>query len=88
VLPNIAEPLIIATAVVIGVSIVAISALSYLGLGTQPPQIDWGGLLTTGLKSIYENPAAALGPAAAIATSAIAFGFTGEALARATNPLL
>jgi peptide/nickel transport system permease protein len=88
ILPNIAEPLIIATSVIVSVSIVAVSALSFLGLGIQPPSVDWGRMLTEGVKAIYLTPAAALGPAAAIAVSAIAFGFTGEALARAMNPLL
>jgi oligopeptide/dipeptide ABC transporter ATP-binding protein len=88
VLPNIAEPLIIAFSVVVGVSIVLSSALSFLGLGVQLPDYDWGGMLTNGVKAIYLTPAAALGPAAAIAISALAFGFLGEALARALNPLL
>jgi peptide/nickel transport system permease protein len=88
VLPNIAEPLIIAFSVVVGVSIVLSSALSFLGLGASLPDYDWGGMLTNGVKAIYQTPAAALGPAAAIATSALAFGFLGEALARALNPLL
>ena len=87
-LPNIGEPLIIAISVCISVSIVNISALSFLGLGVQPPQIDWGRLLTEGVQAIFQTPAAALGPAAAIALSALAFGFAGEALARAMNPLL
>jgi len=55
---------------------------------TQPPQIDWGGLLTNRAQVDLREPGRRPRPAAAIATSAIAFGFTGEALARATNPLL
>jgi oligopeptide/dipeptide ABC transporter ATP-binding protein len=88
ILPNIAEPLLIATSVSIAAAILSISALSFLGLGVQPPDYDWGRMLTEGVRAIYQTPAAALGPAAFIAVSAIAFGFTGEALARAMNPLL
>jgi oligopeptide/dipeptide ABC transporter ATP-binding protein len=88
VLPGILEPLIISTSVVVTLSIITVSALSFLGLGVQAPKFDWGGLMVTGIQSIYVTPAAALGPAAAIALAAMAFGFTGEAIARAMNPRL
>jgi peptide/nickel transport system permease protein len=87
-LPNIAETLIIATTVGISADIVAIAGLSFIGLGLSAPNFDWGRLLTEGVNQFYVSPAAALGPAAAIAISALAFGFCGEALARALNPLL
>jgi peptide/nickel transport system permease protein len=88
VLPNAAETLVLTTSISVASAIVWLSALSFLGLGVQPPAYDWGQLLTQGVQSFYETPAAALGPAVAIAITALAFGFTGEALARATNPVL
>ena len=88
ILPNIAETMIIQTSVAISNSIVFVSALSFLGMGVQAPQFDWGRMLTEGVQAFYLTPAAALGPAAAIAISALAFGFAGEAMARAMNPLL
>jgi oligopeptide/dipeptide ABC transporter ATP-binding protein len=88
VLPNVAETLTITTAVAMSSSIVSVSALSFLGLGVQSPDFDWGKMLTVGVQSFYITPAAALGPAVAIAVTALAFGFTGEALARAMNPIL
>jgi oligopeptide/dipeptide ABC transporter ATP-binding protein len=88
VLPNISETLFITTAVAIGTSIVTVSSLSFLGLGVQPPQFDWGRMLTEGVQAFYLTPVAALAPAGAIAVTALAFGFTGEALARASNPAL
>jgi peptide/nickel transport system permease protein len=88
VFPNIAEPILIAMSVAITAAIVQVSALSFLGLGVQPPSYDWGRLLIEGIDAIYVTPAAALGPAVAIALSAIAFGFFGEAVARALNPRL
>src|SRR5260221_1150081 len=88
ILPNIAETMIIQTTVAISNSIVFVSALSFLGMGVQAPQFDWGRMLTEGVQAFYLTPAAALGPAAAIALSALSFGFAGEAMARATNPLL
>jgi oligopeptide/dipeptide ABC transporter ATP-binding protein len=88
ILPNIVEPLIIAFSVTVSTSILALSALSFLGLGVQPPSYDWGRLLTEGVQSLYLTPAAALGPAVAIAVTALAVGLAGEAVARALNPLL
>jgi oligopeptide/dipeptide ABC transporter ATP-binding protein len=88
VLPNVAETLAITSTVAISSSIVAVSSLSFLGLGVQAPDFDWGRMLTDGVQAFYSTPAAALGPAAAIATSALAFGFAGEGLARSMNPML
>jgi peptide/nickel transport system permease protein len=88
VLPNIAETLAITTTVAVSNSITAVSTLSFLGLGVQPPAFDWGRMLTEGVQAFYVTPAAALGPAIAIALSSLAFGFSGEAIARALNPVL
>jgi peptide/nickel transport system ATP-binding protein/peptide/nickel transport system permease protein len=86
ILPSIAEPFMVTTSTIITLSIITVSALSFLGLGVQAPAFDWGGLLVNGIGSIYAQPALALGPAGAIAISALAFGFVGEATARALNP--
>jgi oligopeptide/dipeptide ABC transporter ATP-binding protein len=88
VLPNIADVLIIGTSVSLGNAIVAVAGLSFLGLGIQPPAFDWGRMLTEGVNSFYVTPAAAIGPAAFIAAAALSFGFSGEALAKAMNPML
>ncbi|HEV7649774.1 MAG TPA: dipeptide/oligopeptide/nickel ABC transporter permease/ATP-binding protein [Actinophytocola sp.] len=88
VLPNIADTLVITTTVVIGTAVVDLSSLSFLGLGVQPPDFDWGQMLTEGVQVIYTQPWAAVGPAVAIAITAVAFGLTGEALARNMNPVL
>jgi peptide/nickel transport system permease protein len=87
ILPNIADTMLIASTVAVAGAIVAISSLSFLGLGVQAPNFDWGALLTAGIEEIYVNPWAAVGPALAIAVAAIAFGFVGEALAHAMNPI-
>jgi peptide/nickel transport system permease protein len=88
ILSNVADTLAIAATVAISSSIIAVSALSFLGLGVQPPDYDWGGLLTEGVKAFYLNPASALGPVVAIALASLTFGLFGEALARAFNPVL
>lgn len=88
VLPNIAETLFVVTSVAISSAIVFVSSLSFLGLGVQAPDFDWGRMLTEGVQAFYITPAAAVAPAVAISLSALAFGFAGEAMARAMNPLL
>lgn len=62
VLPNIADTLVIALTVTISNAIVFLSSLSFLGLGVQSPDFDWGGMLTQGVQAFYEVPVAALGP--------------------------
>ncbi|WP_414778939.1 ABC transporter permease subunit, partial [Escherichia coli] len=63
ILPNIGEPLIVNATVAAGSALLAFAGLSFLGLGVQVPEYDWGRLLGEGLNRIYLNPAAALGPA-------------------------
>ncbi|MGW1230822.1 ABC transporter permease [Streptomyces sp. NPDC002530] len=65
VLPNIAEPLLLSTTTAAGTSLVALSGLSFLGLGVQPPGYDWGQLLSQGLDRIYAEPLSAGAVAAA-----------------------
>jgi peptide/nickel transport system permease protein len=83
VLPNVAEPLLVATAVAAGSALVVLSELSFLGVGVQPPAYDWGQLLQSGLSQIYTSPAYALGPAAAILVAGLTFNLVGETLAGA-----
>ncbi|WP_373295015.1 dipeptide/oligopeptide/nickel ABC transporter permease/ATP-binding protein [Streptomyces fuscichromogenes] len=83
VLPHIAEPLMLNTTVAAGSSLVALSGLSFLGLGTQPPSYDWGLLLSQGLDRVYTEPLPAVAPGIAIVYAAVAFQLLGEMLAGA-----
>ncbi|MGW1405615.1 dipeptide/oligopeptide/nickel ABC transporter permease/ATP-binding protein [Streptomyces sp. NPDC002403] len=82
-LPNIAEPSVLFATQATGGILVAFSGLSFLGLGVQPPQYDWGRLLNEQLNRIFVNPAAALAPGAAIVLTGLMFGLAGEVLAQA-----
>ncbi len=88
VLPNIGESMIVAIFATGASALVAVSSLSFLGLGVQPPQFDWGRMLVEGVDAFYTAPLAVLAPAILIACTGLALGFFGEALARALNPLL
>ncbi|MCX5402012.1 dipeptide/oligopeptide/nickel ABC transporter permease/ATP-binding protein [Streptomyces sp. NBC_00102] len=81
VLPNIAEPLLLSVTTAAGTALVALSGLSFLGLGVQPPGYDWGQLLSQGLDRIYAEPVPALAPGLAILYAALTFQLLGEVLA-------
>lgn len=81
--PNIAEPIVIQATVTVGMSLVTVSALSFLGLGVQPPDYDWGQLLAQGLDKIFTTPVVALAPATAIILTGVLISHLGDAAARA-----
>jgi peptide/nickel transport system permease protein len=81
VLPNIAEPLVVNATIGAGSALLAFSGLSFLGIGVQAPDYDWGRLLGEGLNGIYLNPAAALAPGVAVVLAGLAFNLVGETVA-------
>jgi peptide/nickel transport system permease protein len=83
ILPNVAEPLAINITISIGGALLAFSALSFLGLGAQPPSYDWGRLLNESLPAIYTQPVAAIGCGLAVILAGASFNLVGDALARA-----
>ncbi|WP_125609852.1 dipeptide/oligopeptide/nickel ABC transporter permease/ATP-binding protein [Specibacter cremeus] len=85
ILPNIAGPLIVNASVTAGGALIAFASLSFLGLGVQPPEFDWGRMLNEGLSKIFVNPATALAPGIAVVLAGIVFTLAGETLARATG---
>ncbi|MFD8570346.1 dipeptide/oligopeptide/nickel ABC transporter permease/ATP-binding protein [Streptomyces sp. NPDC059639] len=83
ILPNIAEPLAVNATIGAGSSLLAFAGLSFLGLGVQAPDYDWGRLLGEGLDRISVTPAPALGPCVAVVVTGLAFNLFGEAAAAA-----
>ncbi|MEV7683896.1 dipeptide/oligopeptide/nickel ABC transporter permease/ATP-binding protein [Streptomyces sp. NPDC088341] len=81
VLPNIGEPLVVYATIGAGGALLAFSGLSFLGIGVQAPDYDWGRLLREGLDGIYVNPAVALAPGAAVVLAGLAFNLVGETVA-------
>jgi peptide/nickel transport system permease protein len=82
VLPNVAEPLVVNATVAAGNALLAFAGLSFLGLGVQLPDYDWGRLLNEGLGAIYLHPWAALAPGIAVVVAGLAFNLFGEAIAK------
>ncbi|MEU7295900.1 dipeptide/oligopeptide/nickel ABC transporter permease/ATP-binding protein [Streptomyces exfoliatus] len=85
-LPNISGPLLVLLSVAFANVLVALSGLSFLGVGVQSPDYDWGALLNSGLEALYTNPAEAIGPAIAITVTGVLAGFVGDGLATALDP--
>ncbi|MFI6811853.1 dipeptide/oligopeptide/nickel ABC transporter permease/ATP-binding protein [Nonomuraea sp. NPDC050328] len=85
VLPNIAEPLILNLTVSFGQSLLALAGLSFLGLGVQAPEYDWGRLVSDGMTGVYISPMTTVGPAAAICVAALGFTLFGESLSQAAS---
>lgn len=83
VLPNVADVLVVLLVIGMGNGIVVLSALSFLGIGVQPPQADWGVMLTEGVRAIYSAPVAALAPAVMLMVTVLGINFIGEGLGAA-----
>ena len=66
VLPNIAGPIAVATALSVAGAILAESTLSFLGLGIQPPAPSWGNMLSTAQEMVFSAPLTAVWPGLAI----------------------
>ncbi len=88
VLPNIASPLIVQATVSFATAILAEAALSYLGLGTQPPQPSWGRLLNDAQSLMFQAPLLAVWPGAAIMLSVLGLNLMGDGLRDLLDPKL
>lgn len=86
VLPNVVSPLIVATTLSVGNIILLESALSFLGLGVQPPLPSWGNMLTAALEQMSSNPALAIWPGVLIFVTVLAFNLVGDGLQEALDP--
>jgi len=84
-LPQTVSPVVVASSVLIGAAIILESALSYLGLGIQPPQASWGNMLTGAQNFVWTEPALAIYPGVLILITVSAFNYFGEGLRSAFN---
>jgi peptide/nickel transport system permease protein len=88
VLPNIANALIVQATIQFALAILAEAALSYLGLGTQPPQPSWGRMLNDAQTLLFQAPWLAVYPGAAIALSVLGLNLVGDGLRDLLDPKL
>ncbi|MCC6173947.1 MAG: ABC transporter permease [Chloroflexi bacterium] len=88
ILPNIAAPLIVQTSLSLSLAILVEASLSFLGLGTQPPDPSWGTMVNTGQKLIELSPWPVVFPGVAIMLAVLAFNLIGDGLRDALDPRL
>ena len=86
ILPNVASPMVVAATLSVGNIILVESALSFLGLGVQPPMASWGNMLTGAMNVIWSAPSEALWPGLAIFVTVLAFNLAGDGLQRWLDP--
>lgn len=88
VLPNIASVLIVQATIRFAIAILAEAALSYLGLGTQPPQPSWGRMLSEAQTLLFQAPLLAVFPGVAIALAVLGLNLLGDGLRDLFDPRL
>jgi peptide/nickel transport system permease protein len=88
VLPNILSILIVQATIQFALAILAEAALSYLGLGTQPPQPSWGRMLNDAQSLLFQSPSLAVYPGLAIAAAVLGLNLLGDGLRDLFDPRL
>jgi peptide/nickel transport system permease protein len=88
ILPNVLAPLIVQATLCMSFAILAEAALSFLGLGTQPPMPSWGMMLSKGRGLMYYSPWVSIWPGLAIMIVVFAFNVFGDGLRDALDPRL
>ena len=88
VLPNIASVILVQATVQFALAVLAEAALSYLGIGSQPPTPSWGRMLSDVQTLIFINPMLAVYPGVAIALSVLGLNLLGDGLRDLADPRL
>lgn len=88
ILPNALTPLIVQGTLGIATAILDAAALSFLGLGAQPPTPEWGAMLGAERNQVFTAPHLVFFPGIAIALTVLAFNLLGDGLRDALDPRL
>ncbi|HEX2035272.1 MAG TPA: ABC transporter permease [Chloroflexota bacterium] len=88
VLPNIVNPLIVAASIASSGAILSLASLSFIGIGAQPPQPDWGSMIKNATGYLNNAPWLAFGPGVSIFLTVFSFSMLGDALRDALDPRL
>lgn len=88
IIPNAMAPVIVQATLSVGAAILAIAALSYIGLGVQPPTPEWGYILSEAQGSLRYYPYQIIAPGLALMITVMAFNLFGDGLRDALDPKL
>lgn len=86
ILPNIAGQLVVTAVLDIGTMMMELAALSFLGLGAEPPTAEWGSMMSGGRSLLWVYPWVVLSPGVGIFISVAVFNLLGDALRDALDP--
>lgn len=86
VLPNISGPIVVLATIRFGNAILAEATLSFLGLGVQPPNPSWGGMIANGNEQLVYAPWISLFPGLFVCITMLAFNLLGDALRDHIDP--
>ncbi|WP_278184246.1 ABC transporter permease [Alkaliphilus metalliredigens] len=78
ILPNIAGPLLVNATIQIGTLLIGFAGLSFLGLGVQVPQAEWGSMISESRAYVQLAPWTVLAPGSAIVLTALLFNYLGD----------
>ncbi len=88
ILPNVIQPIIVQTTLLLATALLAEASLSFLGLGVQPPDPSWGGMLARAYTYLEIAPEQMYPPGLAILFTALAYNTLGESLRVALDPVM
>lgn len=88
VLPNSLTPLVVQATLGVATAVLEIAALSFLGLGVQPPTAEWGSMLAAERNQVFTAPHLVFFPGFAIMWNVLAFNLLGDGLRDALDPRL
>jgi peptide/nickel transport system permease protein len=86
ILPNSISPILVQVTVDMGTVILVAGGLAFIGLGTQPPEADWGLMISSGRSSVLNQGWISLFPALAIFVLILAFNLLGDVLRDILDP--
>ena len=88
IVPNTLTPLIVQGTLGIGVAVLDVAALSFLGLGVEPPTAEWGSMIGEERNQLFTAPHLILAPGVAITLTVLGFNLLGDGLRDALDPRL
>ena len=88
VLPNSLTPLVVQATLGVATAVLEVAALSFLGLGVQPPTAEWGSMLAAERNQVFTAPHLVFFPGLAIMWNVLAFNLLGDGLRDALDPRL
>jgi len=88
VVPNAITPLIVQATLGVGTAVLEVAALSFLGVGAQPPQAEWGSMIGLERNQMFTSPFLVIIPGIALTLIVLGFNLLGDGLRDAFDPRL